>query len=105
PPARLAVLTAWTCAALATVFLAGFGLLTADPNVLMADIPLYSPRLAVLPVLGTLALALAVPMVPATALAWRARWWGPPARIAYTLLTLSTVAFFAVALDYRLLLL
>ncbi|MER7208050.1 serine hydrolase domain-containing protein [Streptosporangium sp. NPDC000239] len=104
-PARLAVLTAWACAALVAVFLAGFGLLTADPNVLMADIPLYSPRLAVLPVLGTLALVLAVPMVPAAALAWRARWWRPPARIAYTLLTLSTVAFFAVALDFRLLLL
>lgn len=101
--ARLAVLTTWICAVLTTVFLAGFGLLMADPNVLMADLPLNPPRLAVLPVLATLALAFAVPMVPATVLAWRARWWRLPARISYTLLTLATAAFFAVALVYRLL--
>ncbi|MFF3665929.1 serine hydrolase domain-containing protein [Microtetraspora malaysiensis] len=103
-PARLAALAAWISAALATVFLAGFALLMADPNVLMAALPLNSPRLAALPVLATLALAFAVPMVPATVVAWRARWWSLPSRIAYTLLALAAVAYFAVALGYHLLL-
>ncbi|MFF4775754.1 serine hydrolase domain-containing protein [Microtetraspora fusca] len=103
-PARLATLTAWIGGVLATVFLAGFALLMADPNVLMAALPLNSPLLAALPVLATLALAFAVPMVPAVAVAWRARWWSLPSRIAYTLLTLAAAAYFTIAFNYHLLL-
>ncbi|TDB74827.1 serine hydrolase [Micromonospora sp. KC721] len=103
-PARLATLTAWTSAALAAGFLTGFALLSADPNALMEAVSLGSPRLAILPVLATAALAFAVPMIPATAAAWRHGWWTLPGRTAYTLLTLSAVPFFTIALTYHLLL-
>ncbi|GIF64285.1 hypothetical protein Ais01nite_23200 [Asanoa ishikariensis] len=103
-PARLAGCTAWLSAALTTAFLAGFALVMADPNVVMAALPLGSPSLLALPVLATLSLVFAVPMVPATVLAWRGRWWGRTARISYTLLTLAAAGFFTVAFDYRLLL-
>ncbi|MFF5211155.1 serine hydrolase domain-containing protein [Streptosporangium sp. NPDC000396] len=103
-PARLATLSAWISAALATAFLVGFVLLMADPNVLMSALPLNSPHLAALPVLATFALVFAIPMAPATVIAWHARWWSLPFRVAYTLLTLAVAVYFKVALDYRLLL-
>ncbi|WP_106396695.1 serine hydrolase domain-containing protein [Actinocorallia populi] len=103
-PARLAALTAWTGAVLATAFLGGFALLMADPNVIMAAIPLNSPDLAALPVLATLALAFTAPALPAAVLAWRARWWSPALRTAYTLLTVAALGFFKVAYDHNLLL-
>ncbi|BCL12510.1 serine hydrolase domain-containing protein [Micromonospora sagamiensis] len=103
-PARLAGFTAWVSAVLITAFLVGFALVMADPNVIMATLPLGSPSLMTLPVLATLSLVFAVPMLPATVLAWRGRWWGPTARISYTLLTVAAAGFFTVAFDYRLLL-
>ncbi|MGW6914349.1 serine hydrolase domain-containing protein [Kitasatospora sp. NPDC054939] len=104
-PARLALLTAWTSCALTTALLTGLALLTADPNVLMAAVPLNAPELAALPVLATAALAFAAPMAPACVAAWRRGWWTRTGRITYTLLTLGAAAFFTVAVDYHLVLL
>ncbi|SCF01963.1 CubicO group peptidase, beta-lactamase class C family [Micromonospora coriariae] len=103
-PARLAAHTAWVSAALSTGFLVGFALVMADPNVLMAAVALGSPSLTVLPILATLSLLFAIPMVPATVLAWRLHWWGRAGRISYTLLTVTAAGFFTVAFGYRLLL-
>ncbi|GAA0966061.1 serine hydrolase domain-containing protein [Actinocorallia libanotica] len=103
-PARLAALTAWAGAVLATAFLGGFALLMADPNVSGAALPLNSPELAVLPVLATLALICAAPVLPAAVLAWRGRWWSPVLRSAYSLIAVAALGFFAVAFAYNLLL-
>lgn len=103
-PARAARLLAWTASALVTAFLIGFVLLMADPNVLAEALPLYSPRLAALPVIATIALAFALTLVPATALAWWKRWWTVTGRVCFTLLTVAAGAFFKVASDYNLLL-
>ncbi|MGW4650184.1 serine hydrolase domain-containing protein [Kitasatospora sp. NPDC004289] len=102
--ARFALLAAWGCGALSAGFLGGFAVVGADPNVLMAAVPLNAPGLAAVPVLATAALACALPMAPATVLAWRCGWWSRTGRVAYTLLTVGAAGFFAVAFDYRLLL-
>ncbi len=59
--ARVARLLAWITGLLVTVFLVGIALVTSDPNALMETTALNSPRLAVVPIVVTVAFGFAVP--------------------------------------------
>ncbi|MCP2328285.1 CubicO group peptidase (beta-lactamase class C family) [Hamadaea flava] len=100
---RLATLCAWLSGVTTTAFLTGFVLVMSDPNTMGASLALNSWDVAVLPILARISAGFAAPMLPFAVAAWRSRWWGPVGRIAYTVLAVAAVGFFAVALRYHLL--
>jgi hypothetical protein len=98
-------LLAWVTGTLVTAFLTGIALVTSDPNALMDATVLDSPRLAALPVFATVAMGCVVLVLPAVAAAWWNRWWGLAGRLSFTLIGLTGVAFFTVAMTYNLVIL
>ncbi|MFC7646699.1 hypothetical protein ACFQX6_43715 [Streptosporangium lutulentum] len=103
--ARVARSLAWITGLLVTVSLIGIALVTSDPNALMETTALNSPRLAVVPVIVTVALGFAVPVLLAAVAAWWKGWWGLLGRLSYTLIALTGVAFFKVVMIYNLVIL
>ncbi|MGH8877688.1 MAG: serine hydrolase domain-containing protein [Stackebrandtia sp.] len=100
--AFVARIVAWTISLGLAMFVAGFAIVSSDPNRLM-QLPLtgdlvLSIALNSVTVIGVLGIAAVV----ATIAAWARGWWTWKGRVSYTVMTVATLGFMWVAVTYNL---
>ncbi|MEJ8641289.1 hypothetical protein WKI68_07000 [Streptomyces sp. MS1.HAVA.3] len=100
--ARAARTTAVVAGLIAAALAAALAAVVADGNAMMEAVPLGSPLLTTVTVLGAALVPLTLGVVAGAIAAWLRGWWNITGRILFTVTAAGAVAMASMLLQYRL---
>ncbi|MCX4695706.1 serine hydrolase [Streptomyces sp. NBC_01408] len=102
PAARAARATAVAAGLVAAAFTAALAAVVSDGNAMMETVPLGSPPLSAVTMLGTALVPLTLGVVAGAIAAWLRGWWSVTSRILFTVTAAGAVATASMLLQYHL---
>ncbi|MGW6979235.1 serine hydrolase domain-containing protein [Streptomyces sp. NPDC054932] len=102
PAARAARATASATGLIAAAFTTALAAVVSDGNAMMETVPLGSPLLSTVTMLGSALVALTPAVVAGAIAAWLRSWWGVTGRILFTVTAAAAVTMASMLLQYHL---